>query len=240
MGNYINIYNSLEGIDVYILWGVGFIFLFLFILSLVLIHKNKQLRKLIFEERINKKEESSTLVKQQNIINENEENLKQEEIKINDVSKKTIAEEDKKAIVKDSLNPNLTTNNNIKNETKNKIEVQKPNNLYQKNILKELNANRQTSPISIEPKHEKEKQDLIEGLSEVGDNTSYLENVKSKLEKEITPDTIELTDYEQKQEDEAIISYKELLEVKDKLYNITEDEEDIDFIEELKSFRHDL
>ena len=43
-----------------------------------------------------------------------------------------------------------------------------------------------------------------------------------------------------KQEEEAIISYDELLKVKDKIYNITEDEETDEFLDELKSFRLDL
>ena len=49
-----------------------------------------------------------------------------------------------------------------------------------------------------------------------------------------------LTDYERKQEEEAIISYDELLKVKDKIYNITDDEETDEFIDELKNFRIDL
>ena len=52
--------------------------------------------------------------------------------------------------------------------------------------------------------------------------------------------TNKLTDYEKKQEEEAIISDDELSKVKDKIYNITEDEETDEFIDELKSFRLDL
>ena len=36
------------------------------------------------------------------------------------------------------------------------------------------------------------------------------------------------------------LDYLVFIENKDKLYNITDDEEDFDFIEELKSFRNDL
>ncbi len=43
-----------------------------------------------------------------------------------------------------------------------------------------------------------------------------------------------------KQEEEAIISYDELMKVKDKIYNITDDEETDEFIDELKNFRLDL
>ena len=70
---------------------------------------------------------------------------------------------------------------------------------------------------------------------------SFAEEISKKMEEELKPQTIELTDYEKKQEEEAIISYQELLKTnKDRLYNITDEEETIDFIKELKSFRSSL
>lgn len=69
---------------------------------------------------------------------------------------------------------------------------------------------------------------------------NFMEEVSEKLSRELKPQTIELTDYEQKQEDEAIISYQELLANKDKTFNISDDEEDEDFISALKSFRDSL
>lgn len=69
---------------------------------------------------------------------------------------------------------------------------------------------------------------------------NFMEEVSEKLSREIKPQTIELTDYEQKQEDEAIISYQELLANKDKTFNISDEEEDEDFISALKSFRESL
>ena len=69
---------------------------------------------------------------------------------------------------------------------------------------------------------------------------NFMEEVSEKLSREVKPQTIELTDYEQKQEDEAIISYQELLANKDKTFNISDDEEDEDFISALKSFRESL
>ena len=70
-------------------------------------------------------------------------------------------------------------------------------------------------------------------------NIGYLNDVSQKLAKEITPSTIELTDYEQEQEDNAIISYKELLKAHEKNSDDMYDE-DFDFIEELKEFRDSL
>lgn len=100
----------------------------------------------------------------------------------------------------------------------------------------------------------------------------YLEEVSRKLAEAEIPDEIERTNYELKQEEDAIISYKELMEKKDtiqvvdeeeavisieelmnrnnkkqeeskeeaKLYNLSEEEENDNFIKELKQFRNDL
>jgi hypothetical protein len=67
-----------------------------------------------------------------------------------------------------------------------------------------------------------------------------MEEVSKRLEEATDNSPIELTDYEKKQEEEAIISYKELIENKDKIYQITDDEADIEFINELKNFRDSL
>lgn len=101
----------------------------------------------------------------------------------------------------------------------------------------------------------------------------YLEEVSRKLAEAEIQDEIERTDYELEQEENAIISYKELMEKKDsiqtieeeeavisieelmnrnnqpkeeiheevaKLYNISEEEENDNFLKELKQFRNDL
>ena len=68
----------------------------------------------------------------------------------------------------------------------------------------------------------------------------YVQFIVERMEEEVRPSNIELTDYERKQEEEAIISYDELLKVKDKIYNITDDEETDEFIDELKNLRTDL
>ena len=43
----------------------------------------------------------------------------------------------------------------------------------------------------------------------------YLEEISNRLSEELKPQTIELTDYEKRQEEQAVISYKELLKYKD-------------------------
>lgn len=92
---------------------------------------------------------------------------------------------------------------------------------------------------------------------------NYLRDVSQELNKANESSGIKRTSYELKQEEEAIISFKELMEKKDsiqmideeeaiisieelvkhekeKLYQITPEEEDERFVNELKKFRNDL
>jgi len=113
---------------------------------------------------------------------------------------------------------------------------------------------------------------IIEEKTRKTSNEKYLEEVSRKLAEAEIPDEIERTNYELKQEEDAIISYKELMEKKDniqtideeeavisieelmnrnspkeektteyqKLYKLSEEEENENFIKELKQFRNDL
>lgn len=67
-----------------------------------------------------------------------------------------------------------------------------------------------------------------------------LEELSKKLDECLEPKTIELTEYEKKQEESAVISYKELLKLKDEIYPINEEDDTKYFIEELKKFRNSL
>lgn len=82
--------------------------------------------------------------------------------------------------------------------------------------------------------------DISKNITKNNTSINYMKELTDKIAKEIKPQTITLTDYEQKQEDEAIISYQELLANKDKMFNISDEEEDEDFINSLKSFRENL
>lgn len=124
-----------------------------------------------------------------------------------------------------------------------------------KEMINKLYENNNTK-IDITPSLKEEKK---EG------NTEYLKEVSQKLSEAKNIDGIERTEYEIKQEEEAIISYEELMQKKDsiqmideeeaiisidelyernkqkdKLYNITKDEDNDEFISELKHFRSDL
>lgn len=67
----------------------------------------------------------------------------------------------------------------------------------------------------------------------------YMKNLSQQLEQEIKPQTIELTDYEKKQEETAIISYKELLS-SSKNQQKNEEYNEKELLEELKKFRNYL
>lgn len=97
----------------------------------------------------------------------------------------------------------------------------------------------QQSLVLEEKEHQEELPKIEENNSNVS-NQDFIEEISKRLAENTTPQTIELTDYEKRQEEEAIISYQELLKAKDRLYKITDDEEIDTFIDELKEFRTNL
>lgn len=247
MSSFNDFYNNLSSNGVFFFWIVVFLFLFLIFLSIVLLVKNRKLSKYLKEEQSIIEEPSvqeTPLVsnKKEEIVLDKVETEVKEELK-EEQSKIEINEEKKEA-----SNTNNTNNNG----------------LYKKNVLREMNARSQTSPIHIDREEPKEKEDytklanninttgidlgedslspleMMEDAYEVNDNMKFASDIVERMQEEIKPSNIELTDYEKKQEEEAIISYDELLKVKDKIYNITDDEETDEFIDELKSFRIDL
>lgn len=190
------------------------------------------------------------------------------------------------------------------NESVKKIDNNLPRTPYQRNVLKEmslaqtspigivkkkeelptsLNERPKSTPsiIKEEPKlvQENSKETIKEPIKEVlpkeeTKNTDYLNEVSKKLADATQSDGPDRTAYELKQEEEAIISYEELMQKKDqikivdeedavisieelmnkqkaekakeevkaeeKLYNLTDSENNDNFINELKNFRHDL
>ena len=251
MSSFNDFYNNLSSNGVFFFWIVVFLFLFLIFLSIVLLVKNRKLSEYLKKEQsvVEDSIEETPLVsdiKEEIVLDkvetEAKEELPKEEVK-EEQSKIEINEEKKEA-----SNTNNTNNNG----------------LYKKNVLREMNARSQTSPIHIDREEPKEKEDytklanninttgidlgedslspleMMEDTYEVNDNMKFASDIVERMQEEIKPSNIELTDYEKKQEEEAIISYDELLKVKDKIYNITDDEETDEFIDELKSFRIDL
>ena len=251
MSSFNDFYNNLSSNGVFFFWIVIFLFLFLIFLSIVLLVKNRKLSKYLKEEQsvVEDSIEETPLVsdiKEEIVLDKVETEVKEE------LPKEEVKEEQSKIEINEDKKEVSNTNN-----TNN-------NGLYKKNVLREMNARSQTSPIHIDREEPKEKEDytklanninttgidlgedslspleMMEDTYEVNDNMKFASDIVERMQEEIKPSNIELTDYEKKQEEEAIISYDELLKVKDKIYNITEDEETDEFIDELKSFRLDL
>ncbi len=123
---------------------------------------------------------------------------------------------------------------------------------YQKNVFQ--NKKTVTSPISISNQDSfnmnklsfdlnefiKKSEKIVPKIKESASKKDYLKAISDQMAEELKPQTIELTDYEKEQEEHAIISYQELLAVKDKIAMIDDEDETIDFIEELKNFRNSL
>ena len=237
-----NFYGNLSSDGLFFFWIVAFLFIFLIFLTIILVLKNKKLVRMLKEDN-NVSE----------ILDDNEEEII--------IAKKEDVKEENKDI-KIEVHEEIKVQNFVPVEEKKEkvnLEVKKEENgPYKKNVLREMNARMQTSPISInnndvtyesneygiDESYLREESvsplEMMEDSFEVNDNMKFASEIVERMEEEVKPSNIELTDYERKQEEEAIISYDELLKVKDKIYNITEDEETDEFIDELKSFRLDL
>lgn len=271
LNSFNDFYDNLSSNGLFFFWIVVFLFVFLIFLLIVLYFKNKKLIKLIRDNKIDTLKED--VVKEVSI---NGNNAIKEEILENNSDTSSL--NDFKDTIKEEVNEEVSNDILMVNDIKPVINDIKPavnemnitndnmqdvNGPYKKNILREMNTRRQTSPISIvrEEDNSTTFNDYNDGLDtrgidlgedglsplenmedvyDVNDSMRFASDVVSRMEKDVKPSNIELTEYEKKQEEEAIISYDELLKVKDKIYNITEDEETDEFIDELKNFRLDL
>lgn len=257
-----NFYDNLTDSGVFFFWIVVFLVIFLIILSIILLKKNEKLKELI--EKDEKKEEDYFNSTPSKDDNDDIDVAKKEPIL--DIKNVEEIKEDVIETKEEFIEPKLEVKeDNVKKEEKSKIEISTPG-AYQRNVLREMSKKMPTSPIHIDRSSMDDdtsiytisndddygldevylREDSVSPLEElddsfeVNDNMKFASEIVSRMEEEMKPSNIELTDYEKKQEEEAIISYDELLKVKDKIYNITEDEETDEFIDELKNFRLDL
>ena len=214
------------------------------------------------------------------------------------IEKSSIAEEIKKELSKitteetrktEIVDKNKIENNNRNNINRNRSDynfqnIEKKYEELPKKIYKFDDINDTFKEKNIE-KHIKEDKLITSPAKELFDSIQeplikkqnkssseiYLEEVSKKLSEAEIIDEIDRTEYELEQEENAIISYKELMEKKDsiqtideeeaiisieelmnrntkqqeikeqsKLYNITDEEETDEFINQLKQFRSDL
>lgn len=272
---FLKIFSEMDTSDIIIVVGIIFIVIFLICLSSSLMKKNKVLR-----EELKNKQNIDNIIMDEDITN-NEKIDTYEDINIikeEKLDENNIIVPNEKVDILNELNENLYEDDILskpEEEGINEILKDLPDNdtsitaPYTRNVLKNLFASGQTSPVNIgksavdvpkvkvtsyvkeEPKYEvkveqqkldfeeKELPKLEENSSSMS-NQEFIEEISKRLTEEVEPQTIELTDYEKRQEEEAIISYKELLKVKDRLYKITDDEEIDTFIDELKEFRTNL
>lgn len=186
---------------------------------------------------------------------------KKEVSNYNEIREKNIEQPNKFIRENKFINEDLVEEDKIKNIVEPK-EEKLENTLYQKNILRELGTKNQTSPIAIGKKVDiinlndigEEKLKPIDIISTSEDeyynninngSSTFLEEISKKIESELEPQTIDLTEYEKDQEDEAIISYKDLVntvkkaETREERYKF-DTEDDSDFLQELKSFRSNM
>lgn len=247
-------YDNLSSDGLFFFWIVFFLFAFLVVLCTILVIKNKKLIKLLNEEKNNSVENKKIILEDEKLED------KQEEVIDNNLDNIKIDFEDNKE-------NEVHTEEKVNTEDNIKTKISEEPKLYEKNVLREMSQKMPTSPINIEKSKISDEYDVVtlsnslddtdysildlkedslsplvdmEDAYEINDNMKFASEIVEKMEKEMKPSNIELTDYEKKQEEEAIISYDELLKVKDKIYNITDDEETDEFIDELKNLRLDL
>lgn len=257
LSSFSDFYNGLSSDGLFFFWIIVFLFCFLVFLAVVLFIKNRKLSKLLDEENTTLDDEKIIVKKEVSFDDRNDIKIEKEEILEKEEEILEIKEEVKESV----LEPVVEVKKEVVKESK--IEKKEETGPYKKNVLREMNARRQTSPISISKndviyntnndlndnyeidevylrEDSVSPLEMMEDSYEVNDNMRFASEIVERMEEEIKPSNIELTDYEKKQEEEAIISYDELLKVKDRIYNITEDEETDEFIDQLKSFRLDL
>lgn len=220
---FLNFYKSLNTPGMVLFWLIVVLFFFLFFSLIAVLLKNQELRKIIIkmrtEEKKNKVEDKTNFkdnVRSLSIKKEDYEKIKEEDLKENAV---ILNNED----IDDGINDEVIEEND---DVKENIEEQKLEPIeVVENIEEEI----------VMPKYEKE---------EIEEN-SFVEEIKRQVDEEIDDGPIALTDFENSQEEDAIISYEELLrnakmaETRENRYDIDIDD-DNDFLKELKSFRSNL
>ena len=220
---FLDFYKSLNTPGMVLFWLIVVLFFFLFFSLIAVLLKNQELRKIIIkmrtEEKKNKIEDKTNFkdnVRSLSIKKEDYQKIKEEDLKENAV---ILNNED----IDDGINDEVIEEND---DVKENIEEQK---------LEPIEVVENVEEEIVMPKYEKE---------EIEEN-SFVEEIKRQVDEEIDDGPIALTDFENSQEEDAIISYEELLrnakmaETRENRYDIDIDD-DNDFLKELKSFRSNL
>ena len=197
----------------------------LFFFCLYFYFEQKKLKQKIIDL-----EQETKIILERKIIN-NKEDL----VSIDDISIETTEKSNLSINTKEDLKENQKEELPKPELYKEKYSVRSNNTEYLEPKIEEvsptvLNSDNhmiKTTNVSIEQnfdpiefiKKEQDKKIVIEENNSNNSNNEYLREISKQIEKQLTPQTIELTDYEKNQEEQAIISYQELLSLKEKNNN---------------------
>lgn len=220
----IDFYKELDTLNLIIFWGIIVVIILLLIFSLILINKNKKLKRIV--EKQNKYEEEIPIKKQELIkefISEKEIEIKPEIIERNEVyteennttnsiqtEKDFVAEElvsgypKKDYII--SSEPSLhMENKDYARKVSSDIEI--PTKPYQRNVLREMSLS-QTSPIGINRTNVKDNnkiemvKDLEESLNEQEKEfETQIEVNKDDINNVITKEVLNIKEYDNTQKE---------------------------------------
>lgn len=214
---FFDFYKSLNTPGLVLFWLIVVLFFFLFFSLIAVLLKNQELRKIIIK------------------MNNNEANKKVEEekqdVKTSSIRNLTIKKEEYEKIKNEDLKENNIAvekediDDGINDEIIEEIEEEK----------EEENKEQKLEPIEVIKEDSKEEKEY----------NSFVDEISKQVDEELDDGPISLTDFENLQEEDAIISYEELLrnakmaETRENRYDIDIDD-DNDFLKELKSFRNNL
>lgn len=161
----IDFYKELDTLNLIIFWGIIIVIILLLVFSLILINKNKKLKRIV--EKQNKYEEEIPIKKHElikEIISEKEIEIKQETIETNKISTEennttNSIQADKEFVAEELVSEYQKTDYNSPSESSIYIEnkdyvskvssnIEIPTKPYQRNVLREMSLS-QTSPIGI-------------------------------------------------------------------------------------------
>lgn len=222
---FLEFYKSLNTPGLVLFWLIIVLFFFLFFSLIAVLLKNQELRKVIAKMKTNSepKEQKIALVKDTHL----QENVNKEPVIDIVIEKESLAEENKEVVldkVEDSINDEIIEDIAFDIE---KIEEEQK--LEPIEIVESV-----TTEITEENDEESDKRN------------SFIEEISRQVEEELDDSLIELTEFENAQEEDAIISYEELLknakmaETRSERYNFDDSDDDNGFLNELKSFRNNL
>lgn len=265
----ISIYNEFSTLTLVIIWVLVFFFFFLIVYICKLVKKNKALEELVKDVTRENDELSKTIkLSEMELKSIKKKALEVNKNQVSPEKKKDPVEKreekEKKKPTLASSEQHLSSNN-LKVNSTDKIpshpSTTKLNSRTQtSSVYLNESQKKKTNSVATNHKEQKLEKKNIHPISAPSEKPLNLNDfIKKEHNKEVKVEEDKETDvisvkqlssgektkleafkYEKKQEDDAIISYQEFLKVKDKLYEEADDDEDLNFINDLKLFRENL